>query len=440
MASQWSGLAPAVNAHLERWKRADKDWQKLEIVARRQVRKGVSDGPRRFELTPETHPIAYMWSVFGRSWGLPTPDGTVITPEADLPIEGMTINGREQFVSTAASDKNGIGLAEREHVMLRKAETVYVSAEIVDRITYAAQSIEPEPLHATDLFAPSGLIVLEKPIRLPDYHPGTGIMTDFIHVGIRAIGWTPETVRTADAEGYNPATGAVNTGDSRPGVMIFTYTTNEDWKNTYARDVANAIRSGKLSKDEVERIFLGSDMNTAEDFFERAEYTLGALSGRDQLTPSDVMAWAFGRKWQERDSLDYVPGTVDPSVSYMRRWLLTLLRFSWQKLVTAEHKEPSKKLRARMIEVKRPAATFSVLRLRRPDEKTFETGTGQKLTYRVKTRGHWRNVYVPSLGPATLEDGSYNPESHRRQWIEAFWRGPLDGPLGPDHKATVIVR
>jgi hypothetical protein len=93
-----------------------------------------------------------------------------------------------------------------------------------------------------------------------------------------------------------------------------------------------------------------------------------------------------------------------------------------------------------MIEAKRPKATFSVLRLRRSDERTFETGTGQKLTYRVKTRGHWRNVYVPTLGPAKTENGEYNPNSHRRQWIEAFWRGPIDGPLGPDHKATVIVR
>ena len=221
---------------------------------------------------------------------------------------------------------------------------------------------------------PPGLIVLEKPIRLPDYHPGTGIMTDFIHVGIRAIGWTPEVIRYAHPEGYDPAMGALNTTEKRPGTMIFTYTTNEDWKNTYARDVTRAIKDGKLAKEEVERIFLGTEMDSADDFYDQAIYTLGAYAGRDHLIPSDVMAWAFGRKWGERATLDYVPGTVDTSVAYMRRWFLTLMRFSWQKLVTADHPVPSKKLHSRMVEAKRPKATFSVLRLRRSAEKHLRNG------------------------------------------------------------------
>jgi hypothetical protein len=438
MASQWSGLSPAVNSHLARWGRNDKEWQKLQESARRQERQNPG-GEKSFALTAEQYPLAYMWSIFARSWGLPTPDGGVVTPEATNPVEGMTINGKEQFISSAASEKNGIALMEREHILLDRAETVYVSGEIVDRITYAAESIDPEPLHATDLFAPSGLIVLEKPIKLPDYHPGTGIMTDFIHVGIRAIGWTPEIVRCTDAEEYDPAEGATNFNEKRPGTMIFTYTTNDDWRNTYARDVTKAMKDGNLTKEEVERIFLGTEMADPDDFYNSAVYTMGALAGRDHLIPSDVMAWAFGRKWGQRNDLLYVPGTVDSTVSYMRRWFLTLMRFSWQQLVVPHRPSPSKKMHSRLVHFRRPHALFSVLRLRRTTERTYETGTGQRLTYRVKTRGHWRNVYVPTLGPAKI-DGHYNPASHRRQWIEAFWRGPIDGPLGPDHKATVIVR
>ena len=75
-----------------------------------------------------------------------------------------------------------------------------------------------------------------------------------------------------------------------------------------------------------------------------------------------------------------------------------------------------------------------------PVERTEETGTGHKLAYRVQSRGHWRRVHVPTLGPARNEDGSFNDDSHRLKWIMPFWRGPLDGPIGPMHKATVVVR
>ena len=429
-----------MNAHLDRWQRSDKEWQKVQRHFERELKKGVATPS--MAMTPEQHPIAYMWSVFARTWGLPTSDGRVVTPER-VPMEGMTINGREQFVSTPASEKNGMALMEREHKMLHRAETVYVSAEIVDRITYASQSIDPEPLFPTDLFAPTGLIVLEKPIHIPDYHPGTGTLTDYIHVGIRAIGWVPEMIHCVDTENFDPQGDPAAQGVRKPGTMIFTYTTNDDWKNTYGRDVVKAIKDGKMSPEQAfGELGADYDFDTIDpgDFASKSQYTMGALAGRDHLVTSDVMAWAFGRPWTKRLEIDYVPGTVDSSVSFMRRWFLTLMRFSWQKLVTTHRPPPSNKLARRMLDAKRPNAPFSVLRLRRVSDPTYETGTGKQLTYRVKTRGHWRNVYVPSLGPARNEDGTYNPDSHRRQWIEAFWRGPLDGPLGPEHKATVIVR
>ena len=78
MASQWSGLAPAVNAHLHRWQKSDKEWQKIQTVLQRQL-KTTPDGSLGITLTPEQHPLAYMWSVFARTWGLPTKQGGVVT-------------------------------------------------------------------------------------------------------------------------------------------------------------------------------------------------------------------------------------------------------------------------------------------------------------------------------------------------------------------------
>jgi len=57
-------------------------------------------------------------------------------------------------------------------------------------------------------------------------------------------------------------------------------------------------------------------------------------------------------------------------------------------------------------------------------------GTGEKtgqLRVRTRVSGHWRNQ-------------PYGPQRslRRRQWIEPFWRGPEDGPLGPTkHLLTV---
>lgn len=68
------------------------------------------------------------------------------------------------------------------------------------------------------------------------------------------------------------------------------------------------------------------------------------------------------------------------------------------------------------------------------------TGMGIPLEHRVKVRGHWRRVYVRSLGPARLEDGTMNPDSHRLTWIESHWRGPEEGQLGAMHSATSVIR
>jgi hypothetical protein len=85
---------------------------------------------------------------------------------------------------------------------------------------------------------------------------------------------------------------------------------------------------------------------------------------------------------------------------------------------------------------------YTVLRLRRQYDPAGmpETGTGLPLDRRQLVRAHWTRQWYGSLGPARLPDGSMNPESHRLVWIEAYWRGPEDGPPGPIHPATSFTR
>ena len=417
--TKWSGLAPAVNAHLRRWKKVKDEFDRLQRAVN--TGRGI-DGSQM--------PIAGNWAVFARTWGLPQPDGSIVTPT--VAVEGMTINGREQFQYTPASEQNSYALMEREHKMLRSAETVYVSADIVDRVTRAAESMDPEPLFHTDMFTPAGMLILEKPLLIPDYHPRSGVLTDYLHVAMRGLSWGPETI-SVDWDKETQA--------SVPGIMLMSYSTNEDWRDSYYHDMRRALADGKMTPSDVGMTFNGAPVTLEE--FEQTYFDWTMASGipRDMLTPMDAMGWSFGRQWQAKDRPEHEPGMIDTPVAYVRRWFLALMRFAWQRLLVHEHPRLSPKAQKRLVsEFKKPKHEFSVLRLRRTTERTDESGTGTGLQWRVQTRGHWRRVYVPTLGPARLEDGAFNDDSHRLKWIEPFWRGPLDAPLGPLHKATVIVR
>lgn len=449
--ARWSGLAPAVDAHLERWSKVHRE--------QRAIRKDQV-GIVRILMT--NNPVLANWAVFARSWGLPQADGSVAVPvlksdvaaalsdgeiipgdrkigheQIDGLLDGATINGREQFHWTDASTGNAAPLMEREDRILSEAETVYMAEEIVDRISYAAAELEPEPLFPTDLLTPCGIVILEKPLLVPDYHPGTGDLTDYLHVGIRAIAWGPDTVHSAQSGGWPPGEGEAL--KPYPGITMISYTTSEDWKDSYGRDVVAALNKGLIDR-QTAGIPEWEDVRL-DDLRPFLNFNMSTGLGPHVLSPCDVMPWAFGKPWVGRDRPVYTPGTVDSAVAYVRRWFLTFMRFTWQRLITHEHPEPSKKLAKRLELSRRPRKEYSVLRLRRYEgEKSPETGTGIPLTYRIKTRGHWRRVYVPTLGSARNPDGSFNDDSHRLTWIEPYWRGPEGAEIGPLHKGTVVVR
>ena len=414
--AKWSGLAPAVNAHLARWQKVEEESKRLDRVSQRSGPTGV---------TSAQFPITANWGIFARSWGLPQADGSVNVPVQIT--EGATINGREQFQMNKAAEANGIALMRRERATLHDAETVYIAGDIIDRITYAAQDLEPEPLFYTDVFAPIGLAILEKPLLIPDYHPRSGVLTDYLRVAMRAISWGPETIHAENSEGEM---------QPHPGVLMFSYTTNDDWRQTYHADLVKAVRSGQVDPIAAGMVLDGNEVTDITDL----HFSGASGLGRDMLSPMDVMPWAFGRPWQHRPHTTYEPGTIDSAVAYVRRWFLTLMRFCWQRILVPEHPEMSRKLSKNVVLFKRPTNQYSVLRLRRTNEKSEATGTGAPLTYRQKVRGYWMRAYCATLGPSRLEDGSWNDESHRLVWIPPGWRGPETGEIGALHKATVVVR
>jgi len=401
--SQWSGLAPAVDAHLERWQTAERG-----MVLVRPLGTISSAGTFSFSSKTDAQSLApglmndwvRTWMLFASSYGIPDDDGI---PQASMGIlDGSTIAGREQMQSDTAAVGQGLYLCHREHKMLRTAISHYVSAEVCDLISEASEEMDMEPLFHTDLFTPNGFVVFEKPIVFDDLDPHSGKPHPTIKVAARAMGWC-----------YEPTIYSIKAEQAMPGISLFIYTSQDDYQDYFYRTSVEAGHEPPYDASEV----------------------------KDGLIPFEVLPWCFGMPWGTREEIGYTPGTVPEPIGQQRRWFLTFMRFMWQEIIMRHPQRLERPVRRRWERAGRKDAEFVVLRLRRITDPFYRSeGTGVGLDKRIKVRGHWRRQYFPSLGHARHADGTMNPASHRLVWIDEHWRGPEDGPLGPLHHATSVVR
>jgi hypothetical protein len=336
------------------------------------------------------------------SYGVPDENGKPMLQTAI--IDGQTISGAEQASADEVAIAQGLYMCHREYKMLQHAVTHYVSAEVLDLVTEAAELAENEPLFHTDLPTPNGFAVFERPIVFPDLDPLSGKPHPTIKVYVRAMGWCMETRMKS-----------LKTGDVGPGVSVFLYTSKDDYADGYERTMREAGYQPNVVAEEV-------------------------VDGNFGLIQFEVMPWRFGAEWGGRDEIAYTPGTVPQPIAQQRRWFFTFMRFMWQTIIMRHAVTPDRAHRRRW-ERAGMKADFTVLRLRRIEDPFYRSdGTGVGLDKRVKVRGHWRRQYFPSLGHARNADGTMNPESHRLVWIDQHWRGPEDAPLGAMHSATSVVR
>jgi len=338
------------------------------------------------------------WIMFGESWGHPQENGSVV--RAIEPTEGATVlgalSGRSDVDPTA-----GIGLLLMEADMLTGARTYAVSAAAVESITAAAQTMTPEPLHATDTPTRSGLAILSEPVLVPEVHPDyPDRWLPDVFVPVRAIGWLTMPVAPSD-----------RSGPSTDGIVLFAYTTPEDMRAIYEPAMRATVENADLTDP-------------------------GWPNGL--LIPSDVLPWRFGVDWGERPTIVHEPGFVSSSVGWLRRWFLTFGRWVWQQHLIPSGERPLRHAVKRMERQTSRAADVVVLRLasrlRRYGTDDIPAGT---LDARVAVAGHWRRQWFRSLGPAYLDDGEWSPESHRVIWIDPHFRGPDDGE--PDLRPRVTV-
>ena len=398
--TKWQGIGPAVDAHLALLAQANRGVH----IARKIKQAAIKDEVISESLIKQNagNEWTWRWAIFGASYGHPGADGK---PVIEVGIrEGQTIAGREQFTADEAAISQGAHLAEREHKMLSRATTHYISGNVVDEVNLFASVAEPEPLFLTDLFTRDGFAILEKPMVVPDLDGNTGIVHPTLKVHIRAIGWSMEEAIFSKQDNL-----------FHQGVSIFLYTTREDYRDGFYR----------------------TGMEAGLDYIFEPE-----MVEADRLIPLEVIPWCFGVNWTSRDSAEYVPGTVPISVAQERRWFMAFMRLCWQEIVVRRQHRPDRPTSRRWERLaKGKLLDYSVLHLRREVDPNYKPKyTGHGLTYRRYTRAHPRRVHLKAMGPARLPDGRMDPQTHRLVWVEAYWSGPEDGPLGPTHKATSVVR
>lgn len=119
----------------------------------------------------------------------------------------------------------------------------------------------------------------------------------------------------------------------------------------------------------------------------------------------------------------------------LHSWLIAALRLVGQHLEVERQRPPRQALRA----VQRAGGTIphdgyiSVLRLRRSVYESDGDSSGHRLRFRHRVRGHWRHFYCPSRGLPVGDPGAY-----RYRYVNAFVRGPADGPLVESERVAVL--
>jgi hypothetical protein len=399
MTESWSGPARALTVHLNEWEDSHREvaWIKQHSGKRLRIDPDRPNLPRRLR----------RWYRFAATYGM---------PENDPSHDGATNAAQERF---DLDPQRQVDLALQfhaiEHEALSLGQTLYVSAPVIEEVSAIADAADPEPLFPTDMLAPAGFGVLERPITIVDLHPDTGEVHDELLLPLRAFAWR-----------VSPQIMDPDTGEFGDGIRMIWYTDEAAYREVYGASLER----------------LGMSIGTPDP----------VLYPPGDIWPVEFAPWKFGRSWQQRRVYDPdgpAAGAVPEGVGYQRRWLFALMRLCWQTYLITEPYRPRRPELRRMKHTALEDGYVKVLRMRRAEYAHPPTADGSsevpeeyrnRLRYRLRTRGHWRRVHVKSLGPARLADGSMDPATHRLRWVDDYWRGPEDAPEVDSYDVTAVVR
>lgn len=275
---------------------------------------------------------------------------------------------------------------------LGKAETFWVSQEMVSVIQVAGETMPPQPLRPDDAPAPFGFVWFDRPIRIIDKGGK--------RVGIRAVVWSERSISLRYRDDSPPE-------PTDPLYEVFTR--DEDG---YVRGLSMAWYSDFEDDEDETNHSIRADIEAAGHAWE----TWKRLSHRLQMFHLDV--WPYGISFADAEVEEHM-GSIDT-----RRFLVAFFALQGQRLARTERLPTPRHVRRRLersgtLDPTKEVRTITLRRYREPgvEDRGEDRGGPIEWSHQWIVSGHWRNQWVPSI------------EDHRLTWIAPYVKGPEDRPL-----------
>jgi hypothetical protein len=347
----------------------------------------------------------------------------------DVVLRHRTNYGQDEYGNVVQPRDPGIVEGYRSILWdtVNHNNTMYVSAHMCDQLQALIPTFDEEPLWATDLPDERGTVLFEAAIRstlsdkINETYPGDSQINYWIK------GFAYRLTRNSVAE------------IERNGVHMRINISASPLEEGVEEDprVAAFVRNDGLM---VWPLFDAGEMFVSPGQWE--------AHGEPPMLPMPFVAIPFGPRVGPDDSSEM---TTD--LFQMRQIVVTLFRLVWQYiLVEDDHFSRPEKRRMERAARKHKrlpddGTEIKIRHLRRlevmdgPIERDpADIHESHTLDHRIVVKGHPRDQHYPSLGPARNADGTWNPDSHRRIWIEPHERGPEGSPLVLKHALDVVVR
>jgi hypothetical protein len=302
--------------------------------------------------------------------------------------------------------------------------TMFVSAHMCGQLQSLIPSFEDEPLWLTDLPGNMGTVLFEDPLRsmLSDKSPIDFPGDDGITYWIKGFVYRRVTNQTVNV--------------ARNGVHM--------------RINITAPPTEEAKDDERMRQFESNDGIIVWPLFDAGEMFVAPgqweSHGCPPVLPMPFCAIPFGGRVDDEDERSMT------DLYQTRQIVVTLFRMVWQYIIPEERFDRAERRRMERVARKHKrlpddGEDIKIRHLRRLEvmedhepRDPADPHEGWVLDHRIVVKGHPRDQHYPSLGPARNPDGSWNPDSHRRIWIEPHERGPEDSPLVLKHSLDVVIR
>lgn len=264
-------------------------------------------------------------------------------------------------------DWTDMDLSEQQALALDRADTFWVSRDMIRLVEHSAQSLPDSKLSEIDLPTRSGFVWLEEPWRARDIHDQECLT--------RAFMWAPTRLQFGSQ---------ISTEIS--GVWVCFYSWKDDSEHDESVLAAAAYKRQKL-----------------EDF----------IQPLPRLMLLQSFGWAFGMK---------APPEENAEVTLSQK-ILTFWRLVQQRLPRQERAQKDRGTTRRLARMgttlRQEEVRMITLRQQRPTSEANGSGDSEEVlwSHRWVVSGHWRNQYYPSTN------------EHRPIWINSYVKGPDDRPL-----------